>query len=171
MTQRTINPRDLSRSQQSRLQGRGSDSERWVENPPIGDLAEELVAEEYGLSTGSGSQGRYWDAVAPDKDRTEVKSTQTRVGAGQNASETEQGRFRLFRGQIEELVEYDERHDRDAFVAFVMFHEPDGVIYLTRLTPAEVLEIIEDEYGGWDESGHEEMGEQQKLPWDAVIDA
>ena len=109
-----------------------------------------------------------WYDVVVDRTGTkyEVKSTSTRIGEDYPAD----GRFRVWQGQIRSLI--NSRHagdDGTAWVAFVLFDEDGNPVRVRRLHPETVLRIVHDR-GGWNTSGHEEMGRQHKLPIEAVFD-
>ncbi|MBV0903924.1 hypothetical protein [Haloarcula salina] len=149
-----IDPRDLSRGQQERLQ-RGGDA--------FDELAEELVAEEWGLE-GLGLEAEWWDLRHPDRPtKYEVKSTQSTIGEDYPAD----GRFRVWEGQTRSLVASDAQGT--AWYAFVLFDEDAGLLRIQRRRPSTVLSVVQ-ERGGWNESGHESMGRQHKLPIETVID-
>lgn len=150
---RTIDPRDLSRGQQEKLQ----------RSAAFDELAEELVAEEYGLR-GLSRDADWWDVRHPTSGaKFEVKSTSTSIGDRFEAD----GRFRVWKGQTRSLIASDAQGT--AWYAFVLLDERDGVIRIQRRRPSTVQAIV-DERGGWNESGHESMGPQHKLPIDEVID-
>lgn len=149
-----VDPRTLSRGQQEQLQRGG---------PAFDELAEELVAEEFGLE-GLSIDPDWWDLRAPDRPtKYQVKSTTTTIGDKYPAG----GRFRVWKGQTTSLARSDAQ--ATAWYAFVLYDEGAGKLRIQRRRPATVRDIVEDR-GGWNRSGHESMGKQHKLPWDSVID-
>lgn len=139
----------LSRSERRRLQ---EDS---------GELAERIATDVYS------GYSRFIDAPWYDGRRDsgavlEVKSALSTLANGAD------GRFRLWREQHENLLEYD-RED-SARYAFVLFDVDSGrpTAKLVQKQPAEVGHII-GARGGWGPSGHESQGEQHKLPIEAIF--
>lgn len=145
----------LTRAQRKKL-GRGDH----------GEVAEELVAEEYGLSHQPREESWY-DVRAYDHDdratKGEVKSTHRQIGQDYPAA----GRFRVRRGQHRSLTVSDGQGT--AWYIFVLLDEVDGRAILQRRRPSTVTKIVEDR-GGWNHAGHEEFDWQHKLPIDTVID-
>lgn len=151
---RTVDPRDLSRGQQRDLQREAA----------FDELAEEIVAEEYGLEH-VGVDAEWFDARHPDRPtKYEVKSTSSTVGDQYPGD----GRFRVWEGQTRSLVASDA--NGSAWYAFVLFDEDAGLLRIQRRRPSTVLGIV-NERGGWNQSGHESMGRQHKLPWSEVLEA
>lgn len=149
-----IDPRDLSRGQQEKLQ-RGGDA--------FDELAEELVAEEFDLEH-VGVDAEWFDCRHPDRPtKYEVKSTHEQIGEDYPA----EGRFRVWKSQTKSLVASDAR--ATAWYAFVLFDESEGLFYLQRRRPSTISRLVRDR-GGWNESGHESMGPQHKLPIDEVVE-
>ena len=143
---RTLRMRSLSRTQQEKLQ-----------SGETGTLAEELVAEEYGLKHRP-DETDWYDCVHPNSGaKTEVKSTATQIGQQYEAP----GRFRLRRDQTRSLLSSDARGV--AWYAFVLYDFEKGEIRLRRAKPSTVSGWV-SEAGGWNEAGHEEFEEQKKLP-------
>lgn len=147
---RVVDLRDLSRRQQ-----REYDEDRQ-------GVAEELVAEAYGLAHRP-DRADWFDAVLEASGtKYEVKSTGMRIGDEYPAP----GRFRLRRDQTRSLVASDAQGT--AWYAFVLFDEDAGEAYIQRRRPATVAGIVEDR-GGWNEAGHDEFDRQHKLPYDEVV--
>lgn len=143
---------DLSR-QQRRRYGQG---ERAA-------VAEELVAEVYGAAHRP-DRADWFDVVDEDAStKYEVKRTSRRIGEEHPAD----GRFRLWRAQLRSLIASDA--GATAWVAFVLFDEDAGTATIQRRRPSTVWDVVDDR-GGWNESGHDEWGEQHKLPYDEVVD-
>jgi hypothetical protein len=147
-----LDPRDLSRGQQRRLQREAS----------FADVAEEIVAEEYGLD-GLGLDPDWWDLRTESGTKYQVKSTSTEIGEKYPGS----GRFRVWQGQHRSLVASDAVGT--AWYAFVLLDEDRGVLRIQRRRPSTVGRIVR-ERGGWNRSGHESQGRQHKLPWETVVD-
>jgi hypothetical protein len=149
---REIPARSLSRGQQEQLQRSKS----------FEDLAERLVAEEYGLE-GLSMDAEWWDLRHPNTPaKTEVKSTSTTVGEKYPGD----GRFRLWEGQTRSLLSSDARGV--AWYAFVLLDEDAGVLRIRRAEPSTVSGWVADR-GGWNQSGHESQGRQHKLPYGVVF--
>ena len=139
--------RSLGRSQQRRVQGDEFDQ-----------LAESLVAEEFGLSEFNDAE--WYDAVLKSTGaKYEVKSTSSRIRSGA-------GRFRLWEGQHRSMTAAEGQNA--AWYAFVLLDTDDGVIRIQRRRPSTVTGIINDR-GGWNRSGHESKGRQHKLPINEVF--
>lgn len=142
--------RDLSRQQR-----RQYDDDRET-------VAEELVAEEFGLLHVP-DRAEWYDAVNDNTGaKSEVKSTSERIGEEYPAD----GRFRVWESQTRSLVASDAQGV--AWVAFVLFDEDAGHAYIQRRKPSTVLSIV-NERGGWNESGHSEFGRQYKLPIEPIF--
>lgn len=151
---RVVDPRNLTRGQQNQLQREG---------PAFDELAEELVAEEWSLE-GLNKKADWWDLRHPTETRKyEVKSTSSTVGDKYAGD----GRFRLWESQTRSLIASDAQ--ASAWYVFVLFDEDNGVLRMQRRRPSTVLEVVQ-ERGGWNQSGHESMGRQHKLPWSEVFD-
>lgn len=149
-----LDPRDLSRGQRRDLQ----------REQEFGELAEELVAEVYGLEH-VGVNAEWFDARHPYRPtKYEVKSTSSTIGEKYPGD----GRFRVWRSQTRSLIASDAQ--ASAWYAFVLFDEDEGVLRIQRRRPSTINDLVQ-ERGGWNRSGHESQGRQHKLPWDEVIDA
>jgi hypothetical protein len=145
---KTVDPRSLSRGQQRALQAGAAEFD---------EVAEEVAAEMYGYETVPGDPD-FFDVRHPERvTKAEVKSTQTSIGEKYPA----EGRFRVWEGQTRSLVASDAR--ATAWYIFVLFDESAGMLRLRRMRPSTVSRIV-DERGGWNESGHESMGRQHKIP-------
>lgn len=140
----------LSRTERRRLQ------------EDTGALAEVIATDTYA------GYNRFVDAPWFDGRRDsgavlEVKSALSSLANGAD------GRFRLWREQHEQLLEYD--RENSARYAFVLFdvggREP--VAKLKQKPPADVGRII-GARGGWGPSGHDSQGEQHKLPIEAIFE-
>lgn len=154
----SIDPRDLSDRQQDQLRGLEAGD---YENPPIGDLAEDLVAEEYDLSTFNDAD--WYDLEDRESGaKYEVKSTNSQIGEEYPAK----GRFRIWEDNHRSLATSDGQGT--AWYVFVLWHERDGLIKYRRRSPGTVTQII-DERGGWNDSGHERDARQIKLPISSVL--
>lgn len=130
------------------------------------ELAERLVAAIVDGRHDNETADWYDVHVGRTGTKYEVKSTSTRIGEDYPAD----GRFRVWQGQLRSLI--NSRHAGDsgtAWVAFVLFDEDQNPIRVRRLHPETVLRKVHDR-GGWNTSGHEEMGKQHKLPIDEVFD-
>ena len=148
-----LDPRDLSRGQRQALQ----------RDKDFGDLAEELVAEEYGLE-GLGLDPEWWDLRHPTRTtKYQVKSTSSTVGDKYPGD----GRFRVWKGQNRSLVASDAQ--ATAWYAFVLFDEDAGLLRIQRMKPSTVGRLVR-ERGGWNTSGHQSQGQQHKLPYGEVFD-
>jgi len=148
-----VDPRELSRGDQRALQ-READ---------FAELAERLVAEQWGLE-GLSLDAEWWDLRHPDRPtKYEVKSTSSTVGEKYAGD----GRFRVWKTQTESLVRSDAQ--ATAWYAFVLFDEDAGLLRIQRRRPSTVRDIVENR-GGWNRSGHESMGPQHKLPFNEVVD-
>ena len=144
--------RDLSRHQQDRLQRRKA----------FGELAEELVAEEYGI-THAPDEERWYDCRNENTGaKTEVKSTSSTVGDKYPGT----GRFRVWRAQHRSLVASDAAGV--AWYAFVLLDEEDGVIRIRRAKPSTVTQWVRDR-DGWNDAGHQTYSHQQKIPHTEVF--
>lgn len=139
----------LSRTERRRLQ------------EDTGEVAEIIATDVYS------GYNRFVDAPWYDGRREsgavlEVKSALSSLANGAD------GRFRLWREQHEQLLEYD--RDGSARYGFVLF-DVDGrkpVAKLKQQVPADVGRMI-GARGGWGPSGHDSQGEQHKLPIDAIF--
>ena len=129
-----------------------------------GSLAEDLVAEEYRDWSSFEDAGQF-DLARETGALAEVKSTATSI---KNPGGQVSGRFRLYRGQHEALVE----HDRvgSAWYFFVLYDvsERPPVARIVRKEPAQVGRIV-GARGGWNDSGHAEIDEEYKLLHDAIF--
>ncbi|GGM46341.1 hypothetical protein [Haloarcula argentinensis] len=135
--------------------------ERLQRSKSFGDVAEEIVAEVYGLE-GLSLDPDWWDLRHPSRTtKYQVKSTSTTVGNRYPGD----GRFRVWEGQTRSLIASDAQ--TTAWYAFVFLDETDGVLRITRMKPSTVNNLVQDR-GGWNRSGHS-MGEQHKIPWDEVF--
>jgi len=151
---RTIDPRDLSRGQQEKLQ----------RSAAFDELAEEIVAEAYDLD-GLALDPDWWDLHAPDRDtKHQVKSTSSTIGESYPGD----GRFRVWDGQTRSLINSDSSPGHTAWYTFVLFDEDAGVFRIRRAKPSTVNRWVQ-ERGGWNESGHDSMGRQYKLPNEVVF--
>lgn len=145
----TVDPRNLTRSQQRDLQRTES----------FGDLAEAIVREVWNLSNES---GEWYDATHPNSNaRYEIKSTSSEIGDKYPGD----GRFRVWESQTNSLIASDRANV--AWYVFVFMDESDGLLRLQRRKPSTVLNIV-NKRGGWNESGHP-MGRQYKLPYSDVM--
>ncbi|WP_410765782.1 hypothetical protein [Haloferax sp. DFSO60] len=146
-----VRMRDLSRRQQERLQ-----------SGETGYLAEQLVAEVYGLDH-KPDEADWYDCVHPNSAaKTEVKSTSVRIGEKYPA----RGRFRLRRDQTRSLLSSDARGV--AWYAFVLYDFEKGEIRIRRAKPSTVNAWVR-EAGGWNEAGHEEFEKQRKASLQTVL--
>mgnify|MGYP006284538385 CR=1 FL=1 len=142
--------RSLSKQQQRDLQ---TDS---------GTVAEELVAEVYGLLHRP-DRAVWYDCVLKSTGaKTEVKSCWAVVGQQYPA----RGRFRIRRDQLRSLLASDA--SGVAWVAFVLFDADAGEVLIRRAKPSTVARLVR-ERGGWNEAGHAEFDYQHKLPYDAIF--
>jgi hypothetical protein len=146
---RTIDPRDLSRGDRRKLQ----------RQPSFDQLAERLVAREFGLGLDD-SDVEWYDLASDTGTKYEVKSTSREIRSGP-------GRFRLFEGQTRSLLASDARGT--AWYVFVLFDGEAGVLRMQRRRPSTVASTVRDR-GGWNRSGHDSQGRQHKLPWSEVFD-
>ena len=138
--------RQLPRSHQRKVQG-----------DLFHELAETIVAEEFGLSEFNDSE--WYDCILKSTGtKYEVKSTSDRIRSGK-------GRFRLWESQHRSLTAAEGQNM--AWYAFVLLDTSDGVIRIQRMRPSTVTGIIRDR-GGWNRSGHSK-GKQHKLPIGAVF--
>lgn len=148
----TIPIRDLSRGQRRDVQ----------RSTEFDDVAEEIVAEVYGLS-GLTRDPDWWDLYLKSTGtKYQVKSTSTQIGEDYPAK----GRFRVWKGQTRSLMASDAQGT--AWYAFVLLDERDGVLRIQRKKPGTVWRIVQD-LGGWMPSGHDSMGQQHKLPFSEVF--
>lgn len=143
---------ELSRGQQQRLRS-GETS----------DLAEELVAEVFGLAHRP-DRAEWYDAVLESTGtKYEVKSCLRDVGEEYPAA----GRFRVRRDQTRSLTASSS--SGAAWYAFVLVDYDAGAIHIQRRKPTTVSRIVR-ERGGWNQAGHAEFDEQHKLPIPTVVD-
>lgn len=150
----TINLRNLSRNERQQLGGEGN---------PIGDLAEQLVADEYGLNRFNDAS--WFDATDESGSgaRYEVKSTAKRIGDDYPAD----GRFRLWEEQHRSLTTAEGQNM--AWYAFVLLDQEAGEIMIQRKRPSTVTQIIQSR-GGWNAAGHGGRDDRQhKVPYSAVM--
>lgn len=124
-----------------------------------GSLAEESAAHGYSDFERDFTDADSHDLVTAGGGWVEVKSTFARLENGNK------GRFRLWESQHSGLVEKD--RDSTAWYVFVLWEPGKEKGRMERHRPAEVGEWVRDR-GGWNESGHESMGKQHKLPWEVV---
>lgn len=149
----TVDPRGLSRGQREALQRGGK---------AFDEVAEEIVAETYGLE-GLGLDPDWWDLRHPSETtKHQVKSTSTQIGDKYPGS----GRFRVFEGQTRSLIASDGQ--ATAWYSFVLMDEGAGVLRVRRARPSTVNRWVQDR-GGWNNSGHQSMGRQHKLPHSVVF--
>lgn len=142
--------RSLSRIQRRRLQ----------EETAV--VAEELVAEEYGLAHRP-DEAEWYDCVLSSTGaKTEVKSCVSEVGEKYPAP----GRFRLRADQTRSLLSSDA--SGVAWYAFVLVDLDAGVLRFRRAKPSTVSRWVR-ERGGWNEAGHEEFDRQHKHPYSVVF--
>lgn len=146
-----MSPRDLTRHQQRQLQSSKS----------FGNLAEELVAEEFGLS--EFNDAGWYDCQDEDSGiKYEVKSTSSEIGNKYPSV----GRFRLWQDNHRSLA--SSHAGNSAWYAFVYLDEKNGLIKIRRRRPPTVTRIIH-ERNGWNHSGHKRGERQVKLPPSAVM--
>lgn len=124
-----------------------------------GKLAERIAEGEYSSMSRFGVQD--FDLSTDDGQLGEVKSTATRLSAGQK------GRFRLFKRQHERLLRADRKGS--AWYVFVLYDVSERPLTarLVRKKPATIGNTI-GARGGWNRSGHN-SGPQHKLPIEAVF--
>lgn len=125
------------------------------EDPSV--LAEEIVADEYGLLHRANEE-EWYDCRHPRTNaKAEVKSAFTEVGEKYPA----RGRFRLRRDQTRSLLSSDAAGV--AWYAFVRFDPDAGDVDVRRAKPSTVSGWVR-ERGGWNRAGHDEFDWQHKLP-------
>lgn len=152
MSERELDPRRLSGTQSKQLQREKS----------FGELAEKIVAEEFGLDHRP-NQSSWFDCRHPNSGaKTEVKSTSSEVGDKYPGN----GRFRLWHSQHRSLTASDA--NGVAWYVFVLMDEDRGLLRMRRMKPSTVTQIVGDR-GGWNKSGHESFNKQHKLPISAVF--
>lgn len=145
-----ISIRDLSRHEQEQLQRSKS----------FDELAEDLVVDEFGLEV---DRVDWYDAVHPNTDaKTQTKSTSSTVGQSYPGD----GRFRVWEEQHRSLTTSEGQ--AVAWYAFVLLHEDEGEIWIRRMKPTTVTQIVR-ERGGWNASGHSSYDRQHKIPWPEVF--
>ncbi|TVT89295.1 hypothetical protein [Haloferax volcanii] len=151
---------DVTRREMRRIDERAGD-----EN---GEFAERLVAAHYGI-THANDRADWYDCVHEERGtKYEVKATQVRIDGLDPDSRVEVGgRFRLWEGQTRSLLNSDAQNT--AWFVFVLLDENGSPVDHRRMRPSTVWSLVRDEFGGWDESGHREMGRQQKVPIEAVF--
>lgn len=135
-----------------------------------GEFAARLVAAHFGPAWEYRPDRADWYDVVHEERPTkiEVKSTHTTIDGETPGSFVDvAGRFRVWRSQLRSLIASDAAGT--AWVVFVVFDEDGAPIEARRMRPSTLRRIVVDDYGGWDASGHAEMGEQQKLPIEAVF--
>lgn len=148
-----IDPRDLSRGQQQKLQRSKS----------FGELAEELAAEQYDGYKHVPDQSEWYDARHENTgSKMEVKSTSSTIGSKYPGD----GRFRVWQGQHQSLTSSDA--SGTAWYVFVLLDEDAGLLRMRRVKPSTVTQIVRDR-GGWNNSGHGSMGKQHKIPHDELF--
>ena len=126
-----------------------------------GTFAQMLVAAHFGVSHAP-DRAEWFDAVDEDRGtKFEVKSTHRTLDNGAP------GRFRLWRSQLRSLLNSDAQGT--AWVVFVLLDRDGNPVDHRRMRSSTVWRLVREEFGGWDKSGHEEMGEQQKIPVDAIF--
>jgi len=144
--------RRLPRNQRQRVQGDEFDS-----------LAEELVAEEYGLSEFTDAD--WYDCVDRDSGvKYEVKSTSSEINSSRYRA---RGRFRLWQEQHRSMAA-SQGANGVGWYAFVLLELDEGVIRIQRRKPSTITRIVNDR-GGWNQSGHETKGKQHKIPISSVM--
>jgi hypothetical protein len=145
--------RSLSRGQREKLQ----------RSKEFADTAEEIVAEEIGLD-GLGLDPDWWDLHNEDTGtKHQVKSTSTTIGETYPGD----GRFRVWKGQTRSLLSSDARGT--AWITFVLLDEDTGSLKIRKMKPSTVWSLVKDR-GGWNRSGHEDMGRQHKIPHGEVFE-
>lgn len=146
----TVDPRNLTRSQQRDLQRTES----------FGELAEDIVETVWNLEDES---GEWYDLTHPTTGaRYEVKSTSSEIGDKYPGD----GRFRVWESQTKSLLASDRTNV--AWYVFVFMDEDAGLLRIQRRKPSTVQKIVRKS-GGWNQSGHS-MGRQYKLPYRDVME-
>lgn len=137
-----------------------------------GEFAARLVAAHFGPAwTYAPDRADWYDVVHDDRGtKIEVKSTHTTIdGENPDSFVDVPGRFRVWKAQTRSLINSDAGEGNTAWMVFVVF-DADGVpLEARRMRPSTVWGIVVDDFDGWDASGHEDQGEQQKLPIDAIF--
>lgn len=113
-----------------------------------------------------------WFDVVNDETGTkyEAKSTHMSIdGENPDSFVDVAGRFRVWKSQTRSLINSDAGRGNTAWMVFVVFDEDGVPIEARRMRPSTVWKIVVEEFDGWDASGHEDMGPQQKLPIDAIF--
>jgi hypothetical protein len=125
-----------------------------------GSLAEESAAAAYSSFNRDFRDADSHDLVTDGDGWVEVKSTFRRLESGAK------GRFRLWESQHSDLVEKD--NNGTAWYVFVLWNPDEQRGRMVREKPAEVGTKVRGR-GGWNQSGHESMGKQHKLPWEVIF--
>jgi hypothetical protein len=137
---------------------------------PNGVFGEVLVAEAFDVRH-QPDAADWYDCVHDERGtKYEVKTTQTQIdGSDPDRRVPVGGRFRLWKGQTRSLLSAASADGQTAWIVFVLLDADGNPIAMRRVTPSTVWAWVRDEYDGWDESGHDSMGEQQKIPADFVF--
>jgi hypothetical protein len=153
---------DVSRSQFRRIDRMADDES--------GEFAARLVRAHLGKAWSYVPDRADWFDIEHDDRGTKIESKSTHVtidGENPDSFVDVAGRFRLWRSQVRSLMSSDARGT--AWIVFVVFDEDGVPIEARRMRPSTVWGIVVDEFGGWDASGHQDQGQQQKLPIDAIF--
>lgn len=126
------------------------------ESSDRGNVAERAAARKYGL-TGLEEQTGYYDLRASNGVRYQVKSAQHTRASGNP------GKLRFWREHFDDLTA-----DRSGvIVVLTASSNPDHILKIQKVPTSRV----EDAIGGrWYPSGHDDEGEQYKLPWRDILD-
>lgn len=134
------------------------------------ELAERVAAAIYNYDHAPDEEDWYDAKHRLENSKMEVKSAHTKLTwkrKSDNKRVSEKGRFRLWRAQLRSLMASNAAGT--AWVTFVLFDENDTILAVKRMKPSTVWSLVEDS-GGWNESGHDSWGLQQKLAISDVFD-
>lgn len=130
-----------------------------------GEFAELLVAEMYDVKHEPDRTDWYDCRDVDTGTKYEVKSTELEIGDDYPAP----GRYRLWQDQHVSLLRSDAGVGNTAWYVFVLF-EDRGIRDVRRMRPSTVTQLVEDDGGEWNLSGHRGRNEenQHKIPYTEI---
>jgi len=134
-----------------------------------GEFAARLVAAHYGATYEPDDADWYDVNTKATGTKYEVKSTHTTIdGENPGTFVGVDGRFRVWKDQLRSLIQSD-AGDSTAWVVFVVFNAEGTPLEARKMKPSTVWKLVQDEFDGFDISGHISRTKQQKIPIDALF--